>query len=425
MRRELTWDDVIDRLESLDFSVTVSDTKDGKKEIELEKYSDAGQDCIFNIECDADSPSDICKELSNLYENYDPEEETMLWLGPDGHGKNGAPYSMRDLLHDMESVEEDLKNTSEYMDKFVSEFGNNIDWNKDEVKGKFLYLVFTLSDNGKDIEKDPNNLCREAYEHVVNDIDGGSPVDKKKLLLEYLTEIGITDEKPETFAAALTKAVSENKKDIELFKMIHDCGLGTMKTTTPMMSSTEVKVHRMFDELFNRSETNPYKYGHYNALDAMGNNFTFTSAVAHLVNSGGSMWQSTYDRVMLLEKHGLIHSNYEEPKLYGPCYDEYVKYMNQYGTKSDTLKFDDFREQIFPHKNEMTEILQGNSKLLVKYNNYYEKREEKLLEAHEDADKTWGKYMHMYLKDLGVFNEKGRLEKKQAYENKHGYEGGR
>ena len=89
------------------------------------------------------------------------------------------------------------------------------------------------------------------------------------------------------------------------------------------------------------------------------------------------------------------------------------------------MKFDDFREQIFPHKNEMTEILQGNSKLLVKYNNYYEKREEKLLEAHEDADKTWGKYMHMYLKDLGVFNEKGRLEKKQAYENKHGYEGGR
>ena len=33
------------------------------------------------------------------------DEETYLWLDNRGHGKNGAPYRMRDVLEDMEAAE--------------------------------------------------------------------------------------------------------------------------------------------------------------------------------------------------------------------------------------------------------------------------------------------------------------------------------
>ena len=32
--------------------------------------------------------------------------ETYLWLDSDGHGKNGAPYDMKDLYEDMEACRE-------------------------------------------------------------------------------------------------------------------------------------------------------------------------------------------------------------------------------------------------------------------------------------------------------------------------------
>jgi hypothetical protein len=32
----------------------------------------------------------------------------MLWVDDSGHGKNGAPYRLRDIIDDMENVEEEL-----------------------------------------------------------------------------------------------------------------------------------------------------------------------------------------------------------------------------------------------------------------------------------------------------------------------------
>lgn len=43
--------------------------------------------------------------VENIYENFDSEEEAYLWLGPDGHGKNGAPHSMRVILEEMYELE--------------------------------------------------------------------------------------------------------------------------------------------------------------------------------------------------------------------------------------------------------------------------------------------------------------------------------
>ena len=34
-----------------------------------------------------------------------PDYEAYLWIGTDGHGKNGAPYHIKDIVSDMEAAE--------------------------------------------------------------------------------------------------------------------------------------------------------------------------------------------------------------------------------------------------------------------------------------------------------------------------------
>lgn len=75
----------------------------------LETSSPEGQDVVFECELPATEDPD-CEErviryvraLETYATEYDPDEEAALWIGPDGHGKNGAPYRLRDLLDDME-----------------------------------------------------------------------------------------------------------------------------------------------------------------------------------------------------------------------------------------------------------------------------------------------------------------------------------
>lgn len=43
--------------------------------------------------------------MTEYIEGFDVDEETYLWLDSDGHGKNGAPYRIREVLDDMEVAE--------------------------------------------------------------------------------------------------------------------------------------------------------------------------------------------------------------------------------------------------------------------------------------------------------------------------------
>lgn len=53
----------------------------------------------------ASNLTEFIREVKNQYESYDPDEEASLWIGPDGHGTNGAPYHIREILDDMEELE--------------------------------------------------------------------------------------------------------------------------------------------------------------------------------------------------------------------------------------------------------------------------------------------------------------------------------
>ncbi len=102
--------DTIDRItecaEAKGWSVHTS--KNPKAEIwqfELSQSTKAGQDFNFSAEMKDGDPDSLIKSVMEYYEGFDPDEEAYLWIGEDGHGRNGAPYHIRDIVADMEDAE--------------------------------------------------------------------------------------------------------------------------------------------------------------------------------------------------------------------------------------------------------------------------------------------------------------------------------
>jgi hypothetical protein len=79
-------------------------TKD-RYDIELQFYTDYGQDFSFSV----NRNEDYVKQVYDYYNSFDPDEEALLWVDDSGHGKNGAPYRLKDIITDMEEVEKELE----------------------------------------------------------------------------------------------------------------------------------------------------------------------------------------------------------------------------------------------------------------------------------------------------------------------------
>lgn len=79
-------------------------TKD-RYDIELQFYTDYGQDFSFSV----NRNEDYVKQVYDYYNSFDPDEEALLWVDDSGHGKNGAPYRLKDIITDMEEVEDELE----------------------------------------------------------------------------------------------------------------------------------------------------------------------------------------------------------------------------------------------------------------------------------------------------------------------------
>ena len=90
-------------IEKHDWSIDYED--DGT--IYLSKYSPAGQDFGFYIE-NATSVEELADKIYDQYNEYDVSEAAYIWLDDSGHGKNGAPYDMKDVYEDMEACEENI-----------------------------------------------------------------------------------------------------------------------------------------------------------------------------------------------------------------------------------------------------------------------------------------------------------------------------
>ena len=91
---------LIDLLKEEDYSVYDDDSG----YVRISKYSTAGQDWSTDIALGEDI-NEFADNIYSAYESYDPEYEASFWIGDDGHGKNGAPYHIKDIIDDMEECE--------------------------------------------------------------------------------------------------------------------------------------------------------------------------------------------------------------------------------------------------------------------------------------------------------------------------------
>ena len=86
------------------------------REYRIGKYSPAGQDFSFVI----DIGSSVDEMLSNIYayhSDFDVSEQAYMWLDDTGHGRNGAPYDMRDVYDDMVACETFILEAAQIIEK--------------------------------------------------------------------------------------------------------------------------------------------------------------------------------------------------------------------------------------------------------------------------------------------------------------------
>lgn len=110
MKNQKLIDRIAEIAEENGWSVNVEEMKtmngepltDGSVDLTFSQYTDAGQDFSFTAEMKEGDIYDLIQNISDYYDGYDPDEEAILWVGPDGHGKNGAPHRISDIVKDME-----------------------------------------------------------------------------------------------------------------------------------------------------------------------------------------------------------------------------------------------------------------------------------------------------------------------------------
>ena len=87
-------EEFINIAESDSWTVTEEEYSNGKGLL-FSKYSPAGQD--FSISTGPfESAEELINSIHQRYVEYDVDSEAYLWLDSEGHGKNGAPYRMRE-----------------------------------------------------------------------------------------------------------------------------------------------------------------------------------------------------------------------------------------------------------------------------------------------------------------------------------------
>lgn len=90
--------------EILGWSFDFSEPQNGKTDVNFAKYTSYGQDFNFSVELEDDDMEAFIDNIHEYYENFDVDEEAYIWIGSDGHGKNGAPYHIADIVKDMEEA---------------------------------------------------------------------------------------------------------------------------------------------------------------------------------------------------------------------------------------------------------------------------------------------------------------------------------
>lgn len=103
------------------WAVDATDNGNDLAYIFFQRYSPADQDFNMSIEMPANDPNEFLANLSNYYENFDPDGEALNWCDKEGHGINGAPKRLKDIIIDFEEIEKEIKELLEVFNLQIEE----------------------------------------------------------------------------------------------------------------------------------------------------------------------------------------------------------------------------------------------------------------------------------------------------------------
>lgn len=79
-------------------------------DIELETWSPAGEDIVFDVNAD-----NLVYEVRCYANNFDVDDHVLMWA--EHRGENGVPNSIRELLDDAESIQDMLNELADALEE--------------------------------------------------------------------------------------------------------------------------------------------------------------------------------------------------------------------------------------------------------------------------------------------------------------------
>lgn len=132
-------------------------------EVYFQRYSPTGQDFYMAIEIVDNDPDVFLENLGDYYESFDPDTEALKWCDEDGHGTNGAPHRLKDIIIDFEVIEKAIHD-------LVIEFDTRIDELKQAATHKIKVQVTEYLQKVVEIDA---ITASDACEQVEEKINGG------------------------------------------------------------------------------------------------------------------------------------------------------------------------------------------------------------------------------------------------------------
>ena len=102
--------------QSKGWSISVDDKIKSNIQFDFQRYTNYGQDFNFSAEMKCEDIDTLIADMEQYFEGFDPDYEAYLWIGNDGHGKNGAPYHIKDIVSDMEEAEKQIHDLLEALE---------------------------------------------------------------------------------------------------------------------------------------------------------------------------------------------------------------------------------------------------------------------------------------------------------------------
>lgn len=88
------------------WTVDIYEINENVDNICFQCYSPAGKDFSFDVEVKNNNPEILLKGMADYYDDFNPDREALQWCDEEGHGTNGAPKRLKNIIIDFEKIEE-------------------------------------------------------------------------------------------------------------------------------------------------------------------------------------------------------------------------------------------------------------------------------------------------------------------------------